>query len=320
MADPAFWRELAATFLQIPGHDLIRADGQYTVGSGEAWTWRLAGSVNDFIRNMFESLATRGAFEIAPAGTTDLANAWLEAIRKERINFRSELGGTEVDEEGHKGRQYVLGTINGLCEASAALCRLLERRATQAEFEEKQRNNPKNWTQFRQRIEAFESMKEVRNEPPYRISEAVVRNIIADIDSIKPEEVTWKRIAFEIAGLSGPNRRHIEVVPTPPPESPPTPDDEKSEAHSEPGPSKQPQVEKPEGTSVAAESVAAQIMRLRDECRWTSEDLAEAAELSTRQVARHVSGEAMPYKRNIAAYERVFSKKSKRQIVISKKS
>src|ERR1700722_20218440 len=87
MADPAFWRELAATFLQIPGHDMIRADGQYTVGSGEAWTWRLAGSVNDFIRNTFESLATRGAFEIAPAGTTDLANAWLESDQEGAYQF-----------------------------------------------------------------------------------------------------------------------------------------------------------------------------------------------------------------------------------------
>jgi hypothetical protein len=73
-------------------------------------------------------------------------------------------------------------------------------------------------------------------------------------------------------------------------------------------------------TSKPTDTVAAQIERLRDECRWTNEELAEAAELSTRQVARHVSGEAMPYKRNIAAYERVFSKKLKRQIVVSKKS
>src|ERR1700722_20218441 len=127
-----------------------------------------------------------------------------KAIRKERINFRSELGGTEVDDEGREGRQYVLGTINGLCEASATLCRILEKRAIQAEFEEKQRDDPKNWTAFRQRIEAFESIKEIRNEPPYQIPEAVVRSIIAEIDGVKPEDVTWKRIAFEIAGLGGP--------------------------------------------------------------------------------------------------------------------
>jgi hypothetical protein len=158
-------------------------------------------------------------------------------------------------------------------------------------------------------------MKEVRNAPPHRIPEAVIRNIIADIDGIKPEDVTRKRIAFEIAELGGPNRRHIEVVPTPPPESPPSPEGDESGAESEPGPVKQPQVEKLETASIAT-----QIQRLRDECRWTNEQLAEVAELSTRQVARHVSGEAMPYKRNIAAYERVFSNKLKRQIVISKKS
>ena len=88
MADSAFWRELAAQFLLIPSHEMLRADGQYTVGSGDAWRWQILGGTTEFIRNTFETLARRGAFESAPAGTSDLLVAWLEAIREEHINFR----------------------------------------------------------------------------------------------------------------------------------------------------------------------------------------------------------------------------------------
>lgn len=313
MADSEFWRKLSAEFFASPD---FRADGHYIIGSGRPWTWQLAGVGADYIRASFEALACRAASEIESSGITDLVTVWLERLRLGSYSFQFTGEAEEVPTGGTKGIHYQMGSIHGVCRASATLCKKLEADATQAEFEEKQRNNPKNWTQFRQRIEAFESMKEVRNAPPYRIPEAVVRNIIAEIDGIKPEEVTWKRIAFEIAGLGGPNRRHIEVVPTSPPESPPSP----KGAESERSPSKQPHVEKPESVNVPAESVAAQIERLRDECRWTNEQLAEVAGLSTRQVARHVSGEATPYKRNIAAYERVFSKKLKKQVVISNKS
>jgi hypothetical protein len=204
MADPAFWRELAATFLQIPGHDMIRADGQYTVGSREAWTWRLAGSLNDFIRNTFESLATRGAFEIAPIGTTDLVNAWLEAIREEHINFRSDLTSPE----------FLFGTIYGVCEASATLCRILEKRAIQAEFKEKQRHDPKNWSPLRQRFEAFKAIKKLQAGPHEQIPEALVRDSIGDQLGIKPEEVTGKQIQVAVAGLLR-DYPAITLIPSP---------------------------------------------------------------------------------------------------------
>ena len=68
------------------------------------------------------------------------------------------------------------------------------------------------------------------------------------------------------------------------------------------------------------ESIAAQLQKLRDECRWTIEDLAEAAEISTRQVARHLSGQFKPHPRKISAYERAFSKRLKRQVVVRKMS
>ncbi len=140
MTDSAFWRELAATFLLVPGHEMIRVDLQYAIGSGEAWQWRLAGNPNEFMETTFKRLATRGAFEIAPVGTTDLVGAWLEAIRKEGINFHQR--------EGPKG--YVFAHIDRVFEASAILCGKLEARAVQAAFDEKHRNDSKNYSTLRQ--------------------------------------------------------------------------------------------------------------------------------------------------------------------------
>jgi hypothetical protein len=77
---------------------------------------------------------------------------------------------------------------------------------------------------------------------------------------------------------------------------------------------------KPAPSDPTEETIAAQIQRLRDECLWTNEELAEAVNLSARQVSRHVSGDSAPYKRNIAAYQQVFSNKLKRQILIRKMS
>ena len=51
---------------------MLRADGQYPVGSGGPWSWHLAWRGSEFVRNTFETLASRCAFEIAPPGTTDL--------------------------------------------------------------------------------------------------------------------------------------------------------------------------------------------------------------------------------------------------------
>jgi hypothetical protein len=98
---------------------------------------------------------------------------------------------------------------------------MLESAALQSEFEDKQRNDPRNWSQFRQQYEAFKSIKEVRNQPAEDIPEEFVRNAIARISGIKPEEVTRERIAFEVAGLV-PFYHNIKLIPSvPTPESPP---------------------------------------------------------------------------------------------------
>lgn len=283
---------------------MLRADGHYTVGSGEAWRWQLAGGAGEFTRETFETLARRGAFESAPAGTTDLLVAWLEAIRKEHINFRSDQIATEVNGEGRDGLQYVLGTIDRVCEASAILCRKLEARAIQAEFEEKQRNDPRNWSQFRQQYEAFKGVKAVRNEPAERIPEEFVRNSLARIHGIKPEEVTMEQIRLEVAGLL-PFYHHIELIPsTPKQETPPAPEPEHAPV---PAPAPPP-----------VETIAMQLQRLREESKWTIPELAEAAGLDSRTVDRHLAGEFIPYPRTLSAYEKAFRKRLKRQVVIRK--
>jgi DNA-binding transcriptional regulator YiaG len=66
------------------------------------------------------------------------------------------------------------------------------------------------------------------------------------------------------------------------------------------------------------ETTGAQIKRLREECRWTIEELAAIVDLNARTVSRHESGETKPYKRNTSTYERIFSKQLERRVVINK--
>lgn len=89
--------------------------------------------------------------------------------------------------------------------------------------------------------------------------------IIADMDGVRPEDVTWKRIGFEIAALRGPNRRHIEVVRASARQEPP--------AAAKVGESATESVAS-EPPSPAVETIASQIQTLRKECNWTIEKLA----------------------------------------------
>jgi hypothetical protein len=68
------------------------------------------------------------------------------------------------------------------------------------------------------------------------------------------------------------------------------------------------------------ETIAQQIERLRVECDWKIEVLAEMAEISARTVQRHVSGVTTPSARLRGRYERVFSKHLKIKVVIKKLS
>jgi hypothetical protein len=70
----------------------------------------------------------------------------------------------------------------------------------------------------------------------------------------------------------------------------------------------------------AGRSIAAQLIQLRDECRMTAEELAGELDVKVRSVYRHFSGAAIPRKRHIRGYERIFSKALKRQVVIEQTS
>jgi len=77
-----------------------------------------------------------------------------------------------------------------------------------------------------------------------------------------------------------------------------------------------PLVERP--ATQHSESTGQQLDQLRQECRWTVEELAEKVERDVTTVYRHISGVMNPSLRTIGAYERVFSKKLQKQVVIHK--
>jgi|ERR1035438_123673 DNA-binding transcriptional regulator YiaG len=75
-----------------------------------------------------------------------------------------------------------------------------------------------------------------------------------------------------------------------------------------------------EPTEPKKETIGEQIKYLRDECRLTIEDLAPKLGIEPRSIQRHEANQSKPHARHLAAYERVFSKLLKRQIVINKMS
>lgn len=64
------------------------------------------------------------------------------------------------------------------------------------------------------------------------------------------------------------------------------------------------------------ESVGEQLRHLRDECRMTTEKLAEEVGVDPATVYRHISGKMRPHLPTIGTYERVFSKLLNRKVVI----
>jgi hypothetical protein len=77
-----------------------------------------------------------------------------------------------------------------------------------------------------------------------------------------------------------------------------------------------PLVVQPERATV--ETTGAQINRWRAECGLTIEGLATRMGLDTRSVQRHLADEHKPQDRHLTAYNRVFSKLLKKEIVINK--
>jgi DNA-binding transcriptional ArsR family regulator len=67
------------------------------------------------------------------------------------------------------------------------------------------------------------------------------------------------------------------------------------------------------------ESFASQIDALRAECRLTVEELAEAIDVKARSVYRHLKG-VVPRGKQLRAYEREFSQRLERKVVLSQTS
>jgi hypothetical protein len=114
----------------------------------------------------------------------DSLGVWFEECGKAGYPYRVSGQSNEVSSEDELAQSIYNGYLDGMCEASAAFCKRLEAQAVQAEFEEKQRNDPRNWTQFRQRYEAFKKVRELRSEPPEQIPEEFVRQQIGKFASI----------------------------------------------------------------------------------------------------------------------------------------
>ena len=141
MANSAFWRDLAVQFSALRDKRRLR-DG---------------GANDSVFISALQTLAMRGASEIAVAGASDLLHIWLEELRKEDL-FQSLVQSNEILSEAEYSESIYKGFTDGVCEASATFCDRREAQAVQAEFEEKQRNNPKNWSQLRQNFEAFKEI------------------------------------------------------------------------------------------------------------------------------------------------------------------
>ena len=81
------------------------------------------------------------------------------------------------------------------------------------EPQDTQQDDPQRWSPLRRAFEAFREMKKIITGPRERIPESLVRKTLAQQYGIKPEEVTWKQIQFEVAGLLSAHRA-IELIPS----------------------------------------------------------------------------------------------------------
>jgi hypothetical protein len=208
VADADFWRDLAAKFRALPNdYGMFCAEWRCVEGEPRIWTPRGTATV----LAQFEVLAARAGAAL-DSESSDFRVTWLNLLRKESPNSRPATSGIEKRPDGTQAR-YVSGSIANVCEASANYCSELEGRALEAEFQERQENNPKNWSPLRRHWEALKEMKHLRSGPHEEMPETVVRGVLAEQYGIKPEEVTWKQIQFEVAGLL---RRYptIRIIPS----------------------------------------------------------------------------------------------------------
>jgi hypothetical protein len=125
-AKSQLWKGLETEFIACPDpfHEL-RANWQYTVGSDEIGRWQLAGATNRHLYMRFEALGRTAGALLFKCVLLDPLTCWLELIRVQGINFRTDQCGYETNADGSRGKEYLFGSIDRVCEASATMAFLL---------------------------------------------------------------------------------------------------------------------------------------------------------------------------------------------------
>jgi hypothetical protein len=207
MADSDFWRELAEKFRAIEDpFDLLHAEWK----KFERDEWSLVDEAlaarphRASISTRFEALARRGGTRLDSG--RDSLHVWLDALRAEdRWTDHEVHSGLNASGQPVEPPVLIACWIMRLCKSSAEFCDILESRAIESERiakeENKQQEDPRNWSALHQYWEAHKGIKKLIEGPHERIPEALVREVLARQYSVKPEEVTWEQIRHELTGL-----------------------------------------------------------------------------------------------------------------------
>ncbi len=205
MLESDFWKDLAAQFrvLNDPSGVLYAHWTRY-----DDRHWELIRGEFSTLAAQYEPLARRGGTQLDRS--RDSLEVWLDAMRAEPGFVYDEITDVETG-------AVISCSIYSLRQRSADFCNILESRALEkervAENEEREQSDPRNWTPLHQELEAIEAIKKLYAQPPKEISEALVRNLIAQREGIKPEDVPLKRIRFEVSGLLKHYGPTIKLVP-----------------------------------------------------------------------------------------------------------
>jgi hypothetical protein len=171
---------------------MLRADWDYVVGSGNLEQWRLAGT-NRSINVQFEALARRAGRAFGPAETRDPLLVWLGALR-DTPSFHHEADATEQNADGSDGAHHVLGTIHGLCIASADLCAEMESEAIRQSAMPAEQPKTQGPADPHLNIETMvKRVMEVRAKPEFIATQEALRTIRTYTD---PEEARQVEIRF----------------------------------------------------------------------------------------------------------------------------
>jgi hypothetical protein len=358
MSDPAFWRDLAARFLELP--DRTR-DFRATRDEGR---WTLAGGAKteeerERLRFLFEQLATRAA---AAAGAAPArVAAWLDLLASETALRSSVLAAGNRDGK-EIAREDIL--VERVAVSSSDLCTKLETRAFAVRLSQDSpvgsasalvrsrlvEGDPRNLLPETARARVTAAHLEadrIRAEAECEIE-------LAEEDhSSKSAKIKRKRANLEAArhvlgvvqaeyqsiGLSSDDLRKcmreeiesavnsLELTPSQGEvlrinvllAKPPSDRNFKTEDVVRLT-HNEPERGEPRSLAKNDGQVASLLQRLREESRMSVEDLARAIDADPRSVYRHLSGQSAPRLRYLGAYERVFSEALKRKVVIRQMS